>query len=156
MVLEQVLDRFQPLLRSHGFEVEMDVPAFLPPVSADRTAILQVFDNLLDNAVRYSNGTRYLKISASASAGNVAVQITDRGLGIPPEELPHVFEKFFRGRNAPSTGSGLGLAIAQRVIKDHGGAIRLNSTNGSGTTAEIWLRSMANEESDNEAANFSS
>jgi len=154
-VLEQVLDRFQPRLKEQGFEVEMDVPAFLPAVRADRTAILQVFDNLLDNAIRYSNGTRYLKIAANASSKAVVVHITDRGAGIPAEELPHVFEKFFRGHDAASAGSGLGLAIAQRVVKDHHGQISVRSENGVGTTVEVRLRSLENEESDNEAANFS-
>jgi signal transduction histidine kinase len=145
-VLEQVLDRFQAQLKELGFEVEMDVPAALPPIRGDRTAILQVFDNLLDNAVRYSNGTRYLKISAFTVDKQVTVNITDRGSGIAADEVPHVFEKFFRGRDASSAGSGLGLAIAHRVIKDHGGQIRLHSEKGVGTTVEVCLISLANQE----------
>jgi len=153
-VLEEVLDRFQPHLKEHGFQVDIDVPAFLPPVSADRTAILQVLDNILDNAIRYSNSTRYLKISAFQQEKQVSVHITDKGSGIAPDELPHVFEKFFRGRDTSSSGSGLGLAIAQRVIRDHGGDIRLSSIQGHGTTVEVWLN-LASEDSDNEATNFS-
>jgi len=153
-VLEEVLDRFQPHLKEHGFQVDIDVPAFLPPVSADRTAILQVLDNILDNAIRYSNSTRYLKISAFRQEKQVSVHITDKGSGIAPDELPHVFEKLFRCRDTWSSGIAFVLAIAQRVIRDHGGDIRLSSIQGHGTTVEVWLN-LASEDSDNEATNFS-
>src|SRR5262249_38064050 len=103
------------------------------------TAILQVVENILDNAIRYSNGTRHLTISASADAAAVSLQIADRGQGISPDEAPHVFEKFFRGRNASASGTGLGLAIVQRVMRDHHGEVRLRSNNGKGTVAEILL-----------------
>ena len=145
-ILEQVLDRFQAQLKELGFEVEMDVPTSLPAVRADRSAVIQVLDNVIDNAVRYSNGTRYVGISAFAAATHVTVRIIDRGSGIPQDEVPHVFEKFYRGRDTSTAGSGLGLAIAHRVVKDHGGTIRLESQHGFGTTVEISLPSHSEEE----------
>ena len=128
------------------FEVNVDIPAPLPSVYADRTAILQVLGNILDNAIRYSNGTRALTISASASDTQVSLRIADQGRGIAPADAPHVFEKFYRGRDAASGGSGLGLAIAQRIMKDHRGEIRLESVVGSGTVAEIVLPLAKHEE----------
>jgi signal transduction histidine kinase len=138
-LLEDALEGFQPQLKEQGFEVNVDIPAPLPAVYADRTAIVQVLENILDNAIRYSNGTRHLTISASASETQVSLRIADKGRGIPPEEIPHVFEKFYRGHDASSGGSGLGLAIAQRIMKDHHGEVKLQSVHGSGTVAEIVL-----------------
>jgi signal transduction histidine kinase len=138
-LLEQALSRFDVPLREQGFHVHLDFPPVLPHVHADRAAILQVLDNLLDNAIRYSNASRFLGVSASSSSDVVSVRIVDKGPGIPNDELPHVFDKFFRGRKTSSAGSGLGLAIAQHILNDHGGSIRLHSIEGQGTTAEVLL-----------------
>jgi signal transduction histidine kinase len=138
-LLEDALNRFQSHLKEQGFEVNVDIPAPLPPVYADRTAILQVLENVLDNAIRYSNGTRRLIISASASDAQVSLKIADHGRGISPIDAPHVFEKFYRGHDVSAGGSGLGLPIAQRIMKDHRGDVRLESTLGAGTVVEIVL-----------------
>jgi signal transduction histidine kinase len=143
-LLEDALNNFHPRLKQLGFEVSVEIPAPLPAVCVDRAAILQVMENLLDNAIRYSNGKKRLAISASATRTAVSLRIADWGRGIPPDEVPHVFEKFFRGRNVSSGGSGLGLAIVQRVMKDHHGEIKLHNNNGSGTIAEILLPIVKN------------
>lgn len=150
-LVEEALSRFDLQLREQGFAVHVSVPATVPPVRADRAAILQVLDNLLDNAIRYSNGNRALEIDASSSGQRVWLRITDQGRGIPRDELPRVFDRFFRGRGASSGGSGLGLAIAERIVKDHGGSIRLQSQIGQGTTAEVTLRAASKEQGANEA-----
>ena len=139
-LVEEVLSRFDVQLRERDFEVHLELPASLPQVQADRAAILQVLDNLIDNAIRYSNGSRRLDVSASATGDRISLRISDQGPGIPRDELPRVFDKFFRGRGTSSSGSGLGLAIAERIVQDHGGAIRLHSEEGRGTTVEVMLR----------------
>lgn len=138
-VVEEVLSRFDVQLREQDFDVHLEIPPSLPPVHADRAAILQVLDNLIDNAIRYSNGNRSLDVSASSSRDRVTLRISDKGPGIPKDELPRVFDKFFRGRGTSSSGSGLGLAITDRILKDHSGTIRLYSQEGEGTTAEVVL-----------------
>jgi signal transduction histidine kinase len=138
-LLEDALNSFQSSLNEQGFEVNVDIPAPLPSVYADRTAILQVLENVLDNAIRYSNGTRRLAISASASDVHVTLKIADNGRGISEDDAPHVFEKFYRGHDVSSGGSGLGLSIAQRIMKDHHGDVRLESAPGLGTVVEIVL-----------------
>lgn len=143
-LVEEVLSRFDVQLRERDFEVHLELPVSLPLVHADRAAMLQVLDNLIDNAIRYSNGSR-LEVSASAIRDRISLRISDQGPGIPSDELARVFDKFFRGRGTFSSGSGLGLAIAERILKDHGGAIRLHSQEGHGTTAEVILR-VAREE----------
>jgi signal transduction histidine kinase len=138
-IIEEALSRFHSQLQEDRFEVNLDIPGGLPSVFADRTAILQVFENLFDNAIRYSNGTKYLALSASVADNRLHVRVSDKGRGIPEDEIPRVFERFFRGRDVSSAGSGLGLAIVHRILKDHGGEIRLFSAIGAGTTAEVIL-----------------
>ena len=151
-LLEDALNSFHSHLQEEGFDVTVDIPAPLPAVYADRSAILQVLENILDNAIRYSNGTRNLAISASASATNVTLRIADKGRGIDPKDAPHVFEKFYRGHEAASGGSGLGLAIAQRIMKDHRGQVRLESTPGVGTVRRSYCRLTGGSRKD-EASN---
>jgi signal transduction histidine kinase len=138
-LLEDALHSFDSHLKEQGFEVHVDIPAPLPSVYADRVAILQVLENVLDNAIRYSNGTRQLRLSASATDTQVSLKIADKGRGISDEDAPHVFEKFYRGHDVSTGGSGLGLSIAQRIIKDHHGDVRLASRPGAGTVVEIVL-----------------
>jgi signal transduction histidine kinase len=138
-LLEDALHSFDSHLKEQGFEVHVDIPAPLPSVYADRVAILQVLENVLDNAIRYSNGTRELTLSASTTETQVSLKIADKGRGISQEDAPHVFEKFYRGHDVSSGGSGLGLSIAQRIIKDHHGDVRLESKPGDGTVVEIVL-----------------
>jgi two-component system phosphate regulon sensor histidine kinase PhoR len=138
-LLEDALSSFQSQLKELGFDVKVDIPAPLPAVSVDRAAIILVLENILDNSIRYSNGTRHLTISASASDTQVRLWVADKGPGIPPAESRHVFEKFYRGRNVSSGGTGLGLAIVQRIMRDHRGEVRLKNAVGGGTVAEIIL-----------------
>ena len=138
-LLEDALGSFQAQLKQLGFDVKVDIPAPLPTVNVDRSAIILVLENILDNAIRYSQGTRHLAISAAVSDKKVHLWIADRGPGIPTADVPHIFEKFYRGRNASSAGSGLGLAIVQRILRDHHGEVRLKNAAEGGTVAEITL-----------------
>jgi len=138
-LVDDVLTGFRTLLRDGGFEVAVDVPPDIPPVRADRTACVLLFDNLVDNAVRYSPAEKWIGLSARAAGRTVAITVTDRGMGIPADELARVPRRFFRGRSAGSGGSGLGLAIATRIAEDHGGSLRIESTVGEGTAVTVTL-----------------
>jgi two-component system phosphate regulon sensor histidine kinase PhoR len=138
-LVDDVLQNFRHPLAERAFQVTVDMPLDLPLVRADRTAMMLVLDNLVDNAIRYSAGERYLRISAGRDGANVRIEVQDRGVGISPEELPNVRRKFVRGRLARTDGSGLGLAIVSRIVADHKGTFVLESTVGSGTTARICL-----------------
>jgi two-component system sensor histidine kinase SenX3 len=132
-----------------GFEVEVDVPPDTPAIRGDRTACLLLFDNLVDNAIRYSHAERSVSIRARATGPTVTITVTDRGDGIPADELTEVTRRFFRGRNAGSGGSGLGLAIASRIATDQGGSLHIDSAVGAGTTVSVTL--PAADERDEEA-----
>jgi two-component system sensor histidine kinase ResE len=119
--------------------VELQIESDLPPVRADLTAIRLVFSNLIDNAIRYSTGTPYLRVSASRRGSVALVEVEDHGTGIPGSELADVTRKFFRGRTAASGGTGLGLAIVDRIVTDHGGTLAIHSEIGVGTRVSVTL-----------------
>ncbi len=141
-VVEDVLEHADGRLAEQQFEVVVDIPHDLPRVHADRVAFMQVLANLIDNAIKYSDGRAYLAISARANGDNIAVEVADHGIGIPRDELERVFERFFRGHGVRPGGSGLGLTIARRVIEDHGGKIAVRSAHGEGTVVMITLPAL--------------
>ena len=138
-LIEDALERFQTRLDELGFDVAVDVPIDLPRLHIDRAAILQALDNIIDNAIKYSDGARSLRVSGRANAVGVHLEVSDRGVGIPPDDLSRVFEKFYRGRTGHVGGSGLGLTIARQIVHDHGGGIDIRSTPGAGTSVDLTL-----------------
>jgi signal transduction histidine kinase len=138
-IVERSLQEFTPLLTDGGFEVNVDLPEELPTVRGDPTALGLMLNNLLDNAIRYSQDTRHLTIAARPSGASVVLEVTDKGIGIPESEIGRVTRKFFRGRNSIVGGSGLGLAIVDRIVADHSGSLEIQSFVGTGTTVVVTL-----------------
>ena len=138
-LVRNVLQSFQPALLDKQFAVDVDAPDDLPPAWADRAAMVLALGNLVDNSIRYSTDTHSLRIVARADASTITIEVIDRGVGIPADELPTISGKFIRGKRTRAHGSGLGLAIVSRVVKDHGGTVALESAAGEGTTARITL-----------------
>jgi signal transduction histidine kinase len=133
------LQDFHQQLQDGGFEVHVDVPEDLPAILADSTAIHLMLDNILHNAIRYSDQMRSIHIAASVVGRAVRIEITDRGRGIPADEIHKVTRKFFRGRRVVPGGSGLGMAIVQRIVVDHGGQLEIHSVVDAGTTIAVHL-----------------
>jgi signal transduction histidine kinase len=138
-VVGETIERFSVQLSSGEFEVNVSLPDDLPLVWGDSSAIALMLDNLIDNAIRHSRTEHRLAISARSEASEVRLDVTDRGGGIPQDEIPHVTKRFFRGRHAGHGGTGLGLAIAKRIISDHGGSLDVKSEVGIGTSVRISL-----------------
>jgi signal transduction histidine kinase len=138
-LIDEALQRCGLRIAELGFSIEHAVPAELPRVRADRSAIVQVIENIIDNALNYSDRNRSIEIAGSRAAGSVRLAIRDRGRGIAPEDLPHVFDKFFRGRHSHTGGSGLGLTIAHRIARDHQGDLQIDSVSDQGTTVTLVL-----------------
>lgn len=112
-------------------------------VIADREYIRQVFTNLIINAIHYNNNDGFVKASFYIMGKNVLIEITDNGLGIPEEDIPRVFERFYRvekSRSLNSGGSGLGLAIVKHIVEAHGQKVNVRSTVGMGTTISFTLK----------------
>jgi two-component system phosphate regulon sensor histidine kinase PhoR len=111
-------------------------------LEADDARLEQVLFNLLDNAVAYSNPPRKISLSARAEGEMISVRVTDNGVGIPPTDLAHIFERFYRvdrGRSRSSGGTGLGLSIVKHIVQLHGGTVEAESEVGTGTTIVIHL-----------------
>jgi signal transduction histidine kinase len=138
-LVDDLLRRFQVQFLYQRVDVAVDIPPDIADARADRTALLLVFDNLIDNALRYSPDRRELRIDAWEDGRHVHIAVRDRGIGIPEDEIDRVQLRFVRGRLAPSNGSGLGLAIASRIIRDHGGELAITSVVGEGTTVRVSL-----------------
>lgn len=137
--VQRSLQEFAVALTRDKFVVHVDVSEELPGVYADTNALGLLLNNLIDNAIRYSTDVRELTVSARASDGAVTIEVRDRGIGIPPDELDNVTRKFFRGRGAVSGGSGLGLAIVDRIVSDHDGTLAIRSQPGQGTTVSVTM-----------------
>ena len=117
-----------------AFDVVVDVPPELPTIDVDPVRIREVLLNLLTNATQHGGRVR---ASAEARSSSIVIKVHDDGPGIPPEALPHLFERFQKGPR--SKGSGLGLSIARRLVLAHDGTIDVESAEGKGTTVTVTL-----------------
>jgi signal transduction histidine kinase len=119
--------------------VRIELPAELPPVSADPSRLERILANLIGNALKHSEPGSTVRVDASAAASEVRIAVTDRGPGIPSEDLPHIFDRFYRGRAARGEGLGLGLHIARLLARAHGGDVLAESQVGVGSTFAVRL-----------------
>jgi two-component system, OmpR family, sensor histidine kinase KdpD len=125
-----------PAMRGVALDVALEPE--LPLLKVDAAQLERVLGNLLENAARHSNG-QPVSVRARRSDGRVFIRVSDQGPGIPPEELPRIFEPFYRAPGATGTGAGLGLAIARGFVEANGGRIRAESLPGQGATFTIDL-----------------
>jgi signal transduction histidine kinase/HD-GYP domain-containing protein (c-di-GMP phosphodiesterase class II) len=136
-VVADVFDMLSPSLRERQVRVEADVPSDLPRIEGDADLIKQVFINLISNAVKYSPRGTTVTVAAREEAVNILVSVADQGVGIPKDEIGNVFDKYFRARSQKESqmeGLGLGLAIVKNIVEQHGGSVRVESKEGSGST----------------------
>ena len=166
VVLERVSLRLAPFLRQIVADVHtqlegkrialvLDVPEDLPPADADPFRLEQVVYNLLDNAIKYSEAGGEVTLHARQDGDTIRFQVQDKGTGIPPADLPHIFERFYRVDKARARareqgreigGTGLGLSIVKHIVQIHGGEVEAESTLGQGTTITVVLPAAPEEE----------
>ena len=118
------------------------LPQTLPFVYGDIGLIERALSNLIDNAIYYTPGGGEVAIELVQSDGEVQVKVSDTGCGIPPEDLPYIFDRFYRvekGRSRSTGGAGLGLAIAQKIVEAHNRTISVKSVVNAGTTFAFKL-----------------
>jgi signal transduction histidine kinase len=144
--LAEVARAAAELFRAQAEEkgVRLDVDAASARVRGVREGLTDLVDNLISNAVRYTPAGGRVTVKTGPEDGQAVITVADTGIGIPPDELPRLFEEFFRGEAARKTvmhGTGLGMAIAKRVVDMHGGRIGIESEVGRGTTLRVVLPS---------------
>ena len=121
-------------------DVRVNIPQDFPLVPMDFTLMVQVLVNVLENAVKYSSKDSLIEVSVELSDGNARLQIADRGVGIPPEDMSRIFDKFYRVQRPESvSGTGLGLSISKGIIEIHKGSITACARDGGGTIITIEL-----------------
>lgn len=144
---EPLLDVFEPLLEESGLVLKWEIPEELPKVNVDHQLFMQIFVNLIDNAIKYTPDGGTITVSAeicsreetevsNTASDEIIMRVEDTGIGIPMESQPRVFERFYRvdeGRSREMGGTGLGLAIVKHIVLSHNGRIWLESTLGQGS-----------------------
>jgi two-component system, OmpR family, sensor kinase len=138
-LLKEACEELRPAAREGGLEVRLERAPELV-VRADKLRLHQAFGNLLGNAIKFSDGGEDVVVRAFGRNGAAVIEVADRGVGIPPDELPRIPERFFRASTAGAAqGTGLGLAITQEIVDAHGGRIEVDSEVGVGSTFRISL-----------------
>ena len=135
-IAERVATSFKPRAEAGSVQLETEIAETLPTLYVDRLRMEQVLTNLVENAVRHTPSGGSVTVAASRMGDLVRVEVTDTGVGIPPDALPHVFDRLYRAdasRERTTGGSGLGLTIARQLVEAHGGAIWAESEEGSGS-----------------------
>jgi signal transduction histidine kinase len=141
------VERVSAQFKEKGLDFSCDLPANLPPVKADFDRAVQVLTNLLINALRYTPAPGRVKLKLQATSNTVEFRVTDSGIGIGAEHLPHLFERFYRvdkSRSRALGGSGIGLTIAKALAEAMGGRIEVSSPGPNlGATFSFFLPEAA-------------
>ena len=149
-LLHEAQEALEPIAREKALTFSVDAAADLPPVRADSGRILQVFSNLVGNAVKFTPAGGSITLSARRAGGKVECSVTDTGPGIPPAQIPRLFGKFWQAKRGDGRGVGLGLAIAKGIVEAHGGTINVESELGHGTvfsfSVPVWDEKTARME----------
>lgn len=145
--LQRVAATWQPKMQAQQLQLVTDIPAALPLIYADEQRLAQVLHNLLSNALRYTPPGGQISLGAQGDETGVRLWVADSGPGIAPEDLPRVFERFYRAdqsRSRDTGGSGLGLAIAKQWVLLHGGRIWAENSPAGGAQFSVWLPAAGN------------
>jgi two-component system phosphate regulon sensor histidine kinase PhoR len=143
-VAHEVLESLRPLALTKRQRLEAKIEAGVPQIKADRGRIRQVLINLLDNALKFTveEGTISVEVRLNPGRAGVELHVTDQGIGIPPADLPRIFERFYRvdkARSREQGGTGLGLAIVKHIVEAHRGHVSVESTLGRGSDFCVTL-----------------
>jgi two-component system sensor histidine kinase ResE len=155
-VLAQLCSRFEPIATLAGVTLEFDLPTELSAVAGDGDRLLQVFTNLVDNAIKFTPPGGGVNVRAEQDRGETRVVVRDTGPGMSVEELTHIFERFYQADAArgggDKHGAGLGLPIARELTEAHGGRISVRSTLGHGAEYVVPLPPVIGSGEDRGAA----
>ncbi len=141
-LVRQTLDSYRYQIEQQGFQYEERIAADIPPVRVDREAIARSLVNLVNNALKYSAKDKFLGVHLYRSNGDVKLEVVDHGIGITKQEMPRIFDKFYRAGDPlvhNTKGSGLGLSLVRHIVHAHGGRVSVDSAPGKGSKFTIAL-----------------
>jgi signal transduction histidine kinase len=141
-IVHDVVDAYRFPIEQQGFELDVSVNDDLPSIEVDQEAIGQALINLVNNAIKYSDEHKFIRISVQREGEGLAVSVADRGIGVEKAEQGKIFEKFYRAEDSlvhTTRGSGLGLPLVRHIAEAHGGEVRVDSCPGKGSTFTLWL-----------------
>ncbi len=133
-LISEAVDVQRPLASSSSLELRTEVDANVAEVWGDRDRLFQVFENLIGNAIKFTHHAGRITVGAATRYDDVVFWVADTGDGIAPDNLPHVFDRFWQASRTGRAGAGLGLSITKRIVEAHEGRIWVESTEGSGST----------------------
>jgi PAS domain S-box-containing protein len=140
--LTSAMDEVRSLASARSIELKAELPDSLPLIMADLSGLQQVFVNLLSNAIKFSLTDGIVQLEAHATEDGVEIIVIDNGIGIPPQDMPLLFQRFYRASNAIENeiqGTGVGLFIVRSMIEQHGGHVTVESQLGQDTSFTVWL-----------------
>ncbi|WP_438350597.1 ATP-binding protein [Paenibacillus sp. FA6] len=137
-LLHHIGRQLAPRAARQGISLEMQVDETIPTIQADENRLKQVFINLIDNSLKFTDSSGRILVQAHTALGQVVITVEDTGSGIVEEDLENVLHKFYKG-DQHASGSGLGLSISDQIIKLHHGELRITSKVGKGTIVHIYL-----------------
>jgi two-component system OmpR family sensor kinase len=143
VLASDVLSRFSLEAQNKGIELTLAADSADGLIQADLNLMERVFSNLIENALRYTDAQGQIRVDIKEDRGFCHISVSDTGIGIPIQDLPFVFDRFFRvdkARSRSSGGSGLGLSISKRIVDLHGGSIEIESVEKVGTTIKVYLK----------------
>jgi len=133
-LIAEAVDTQRPLASGSALDLRVELDGDLPDIWGDRDRLLQVFENLIGNAIKFTDANGRLTVGAATRDHEVIFRVTDTGAGIAPENVPHVFDRFWQASRAGGLGAGLGLPITKGIVEAHGGRIWVESAVGQGST----------------------
>jgi signal transduction histidine kinase len=142
VLISEAINAVRHEAESAGVSIERSIPDALPSVRGDAMALRSAVQNLIGNAVKYSGDALWVRIGATTDGRVLRISVEDRGLGIHSDDRKHIFEPFYRGREAVARqiqGSGLGLHLVRRIAEAHGGSVTVTSEPGAGSTFTLEL-----------------
>ncbi len=161
-LLENLVEIHRQTAAAKDLHLETQFPPTVPPANGDRNQIIQVLSNLIANAISYTppGGEIAVRLGTAETEGRpyVTITVADSGIGIPPDELPHIFDRFFRGEQTQVLtvpGTGLGLAIVKEIVELHQGRIEVESELSQGSSFTIWLPVAAQHPQEQEVEQLS-
>lgn len=141
-IASNALTECMPLLREKDFRVEQNISNDLPAINVDAGELSRAIQNLIQNAVKYSNGSKWIRVAAENGTGAIKISVEDRGNGIQPSDMTRIFEPFYRSKTAVDAqihGNGLGLSLVKEIAEAHGGRVTAESTLEKGSKFTLVL-----------------